>query len=33
MYFIIIKIFRVMKALGENGVPMPNLLALCEDER
>ena len=25
--------FRVMKALGENGVPMPNLLALCEDDR
>eukprot|EP00111_Clytia_hemisphaerica_P016518 TCONS_00048981-protein len=23
--------YRVMKALGENGVPMPNLLALCED--
>ena len=25
--------YQVMKALGGAGVPVPNLLALCEDER
>lgn len=25
--------YQVMKALGEHGVPVPNLLALCEDNR